>query len=162
MKKGKDSTPHTTDLVVSLMGQPAAAPHPVGELFQRERQQRQGVAAAGVGDQTSDEIIVEAQSGYPGGLFDNLAQRVGRQRLLVQEDLLGRRGKGNADNGVDFVLPFGDEPERPVRRLARAQRFAGRGQDGWTWSRSTVQVEKQVAIASLERDRLEDRQTGIE
>src|SRR4029077_20509930 len=31
------------------------------------------------GDETSDEIIVEAQSGYLGGLFDNLAQRVGRQ-----------------------------------------------------------------------------------
>ena len=42
---------HTADLVVSLVGQLALAPHPGGELFQRERQQRQGVAAAGVGEE---------------------------------------------------------------------------------------------------------------
>ena len=74
---------HTTNRVVSLVSQLATAPHTVRELFKRERQQWQRIAAAGVGDETSYEVVFKPQSGYHGRLFNDLAYRIATR---------GRRG----------------------------------------------------------------------
>ena len=62
---------HTTDLDVTLMGEPAAARHTLRELFECERQQRKGGAAAGIGDEAGHQFIVDLESRYLRGLFDD-------------------------------------------------------------------------------------------
>ena len=112
--------------------------HPVGELFQRERQQRQGVAAAGIGDQTSDQIILEAQPGYLGGLFDDLAQRVGRQGPNGLYPRRQFREVSVFGSGIEeFRAASWPAPERDRPAPARSSRRTRRVRAGSVWVSSS-------------------------
>ncbi len=74
------SATQTTDFVIPLAGQDATPGHPVGQLFQRVREQWEARTAAGTGEQVRDEAVVEPQSGDPRRAFDRGPESVGVQR----------------------------------------------------------------------------------
>jgi hypothetical protein len=68
---------------------------PAGRPAQGEGEQRQGLAAVGIGDQRSGQPCLEAQSGHLGGPFDDVAQHLPVQRgqYVSLDRHAGQRGE---------------------------------------------------------------------
>jgi hypothetical protein len=76
---GFDHPAHAAHRFVFREANHVTALDAVVQLLEGEGQQRQGVAAAGIGHQSSDQVGFETQPGHLGRLFDDRAQGVGVQ-----------------------------------------------------------------------------------
>lgn len=72
--------PDAPELVIARSGKLAAAAHAVGELGEGERQQRQRLPAAGVGDEGGHQFGVHPDPGQPGWPLDDRRQGLPAQR----------------------------------------------------------------------------------
>ena len=135
---------HAAELVVAREREPAAALHALGQLGQRVGQQRQGLPAAGVGDQLVGQPVVQLDSGDLGRSLDHRPEcrpaqrfegvdafrqagqlRAGEQRVEELRaqccDDLQRPGESRADHVGELRARLGARPGQQLLELVDDQ-----------------------------------------